>query len=131
MRKSLIPVATALALLAGCGSSGPPSAHALATRIPGCGQIISNTPSVLELKDVTCTLEDGAQVEIGTFANSSDERKWISDGGSPISPDPAYAGCCIQGNGWAATVGFNNNNSPMDTDFHHVTSALGGRTVEG
>jgi hypothetical protein len=85
----------------------------------------------MEIQDVTCTLQDGAPVEIGTFANSSDERQWILDGGSPISPDSAYAGCCVQGNGWAATVGFNNNLGPMDQDYNQVISALGGREVSG
>jgi hypothetical protein len=85
----------------------------------------------MEVQDVTCTLQDGAPVEIGTFVNPGDERQWISDGGSPTSPDPAYAGCCVQGKGWAATVGFNNSNGPMDQDYNYLISALGGREVDG
>jgi hypothetical protein len=131
MRKSLIPVAAAVVLLAACGSSGPPSAHSLAAKIPGCGSITAGTPAVMEVQDVTCTLQDGAQIEIGTFANPADEKQWITDGGSPSSPDPAYAGCCIQGNNWAATVGFNNNSGPMNVDYKQVIAALGGREVNG
>ncbi len=130
--KSLVPVIAVLAvLLTGCGSSGPPSARALARKIPGCSGISNGTPGAMESQDVLCTLQDGAQIEIGTFANTSDERQWIGDGGSPASPDPAYAGCCIQGNLWAATVGFNNSLGPMDVDFNAVMHALGGRMVQG
>jgi hypothetical protein len=132
MKKSLVSAAVAVALLAGCGSSGPSSAHALAAQITGCDGILSQTPAVMEITDVTCTLRNGAQVEIGTFANSNDEKQWISAGGSPESPDPAFAGCCIQGNDWAATVGWGNNvNTGNEAGFRKVISALGGRAVNG
>jgi len=86
---------------------------------------------LVAVEDVTCTLQDGAQIEIATFANSGDERQWISDGGSPSAPDPAYAGCCIEGNGWAATVGFNNSQGPMDVDYNYVIKAIGRRQAQG
>jgi hypothetical protein len=90
----------ACGVLAGCGVStpaGPPSARALAHKIPGCGGITAGTLSDMKVQDVTCTLQDGAPVEIGAFANASDERQWINSGGDPASPDSFYAGCCIQG----------------------------------
>jgi hypothetical protein len=124
----------ACGVLAGCGVStpaGPPSARALAHKIPGCGGIIAGTLSDMEAQDVTCTLQDGAPVEIGTFANASDERQWINSGGDPALPDSLYAGCCIQGQLWAATVGFNLSNGPMDVDFDTVIHAIGGRQVQG
>ena len=107
------------------------SATALANKIPGCGSPITNTPSVLARQDVTCTLQDGAQIEIVTFTSSGDERQWISDGGYPSDPDPVYAGCCVEGNDWAATVGFNNSQGPTDVDYNQVISAIGGRQVTG
>jgi hypothetical protein len=122
----------AIVVLAGC-SSTPASltARHLATRIPGCTQITEETPAVMEIQDVTCTLPDGAIVEIATFATSNDERRWILDGGSPQSPDPAYAGCCIQGNKWAAAVGFSIVGKPGIIDDQLVTKAIGGRIVSG
>lgn len=47
--------------------------------------------------------------------------------GYPSDPDPVYAGCCIEGNDWAATVGFNNSQGPLDVDYNQVISASGGR----
>jgi hypothetical protein len=67
---------------------------------------------------------------IGTFANASDERQWINSGGDPTSPDSLDAGC-IQGQLWAASVGFNLSNRPMDVDFDTVIHAIGGRQVQG
>jgi hypothetical protein len=133
VNRSLLSVAAvALTLnLAACGSSAPLTARQLAAKIPGCTGTFANTPAVMEEQDVTCTLVDGAPVDIGTFATAGDERQWISDGGSPASPDPAYAGCCIQGDGWAATVGFNSSLGPMDVDYRQVIKALGGRMVTG
>jgi hypothetical protein len=127
---------TSVLVLTACGSSspkpaGPPSASTLASKIPGCGDLLTNTPSVIAVEDVTCTLQDGAPIEIATFANSADERQWIADGGYPPDPDPAYAGCCIEGNGWAATVGFNSSLGPMDVDYNYVIKAIGGRQVQG
>jgi hypothetical protein len=139
MNRNLTAALTAAALAvvaAGCGG-GTASKHttasatALAHKIPGCSSLITNTPSVLARQDVICTLQDGAQVEIATFAKSGDELRWISDGGSPDSPDPAYAGCCIEGKDWAATVGFNASSGPMDVDYRQVISAVGGREVTG
>lgn len=132
MRMFMIPAVAVVLLLAGCGSSGPPSAHSLAAKISGCSGITPGTPAVMEVQDVTCNLPDGAPVEIGTFANSSAEQHWISDGGSPMSPDPMFGGCCVQGSGWAATVGWGNNGvGGGAADFPKVISALGGRQVDG
>jgi hypothetical protein len=123
-------------VLAACGGSvphppSPPSAAALAHKIPGCGQLITDFHlSVLTRQDVSCTLQDGAGVEIATFASQGDERQWISDGGDPSTPDPSYAGCCIEGNGWAATIGFPSGGGPI-ADFDRVLSAIGGRKVSG
>lgn len=125
----------------GCGGSGGPhatvtvtvtagssgSATTLASKIPGCTNVASGTPAVMATGDATCSLSDSSQVEIATFADSADERQWISDGGYPPAPDPAFAGCCIEGNGWAATI-----SAPGDGgDFSQVTNAIGGRQVQG
>ena len=119
---------TALVLLAACGSSTPhhaaPTAAGLARRIPGCGTPAVNTPSVLEIADVTCTMAS-EQVTIATFATAADEKKWIADGGYPADPDPIYAGCCVQGHLWAATV------DGITYDFGLVIKVLGGRRVSG
>jgi hypothetical protein len=98
MKPLAVLIAAAL-LLAACSSPAPLTARQLAGKIPGCSGTYASTPAVLEEQDVTCTLPDGAPVTIGTFAASRDETAWISDGGSPASPDPAYAGCCVQGPG--------------------------------
>jgi hypothetical protein len=125
-----------VASLGACGSSEPksappPSPSALADKIPGCAQLIVNTPTVNSLQDVTCILTDGAQVELATFASQADETQWIQNGGPGSPPDPTYAGCCIEGNHWAATVGFNNNQGPTDVDYNAVIAAIGGRQVNG
>ena len=91
----------------------------------------------MELQDVTCSLGQ-IPVEIGTFANAHDEHRWISDGGSPMAPDPHYPGCCIQGDLWAATVDFSKLKaevgyySAMDPTavlFNAITYAHGGSQV--
>jgi hypothetical protein len=132
-RRSLLLAAAVLAAaLAACGSPAAPlTARELAAKIPGCAQAVIATPSVMEVQDVTCVLQDGAYFDIGTFASKQDEREWITDGGSPDSPDPAYPGCCIQGNGWAATVGLASYTGPMTMYLRQVVRALGGRIVNG
>lgn len=126
-------VLAAVALLAACGTSAPHhpalTAASLAHRIPGCAGITPGTPTSSEKQDVTCVMPDNAQVEIGTFATTADERKWVSDGGYPPAHDPVFAGCCIQGDGWAATVGFGSNGEV--NDFPAVIKAIGGRQVSG
>lgn len=131
MRRILLPAAAvALVLaLAACGSPAKPlTAHELARKIPGCADITAYTPAVIETGDVKCTLRDGAEVEIGTFGNARDERRWISDGGYPLFPDPVFAGCCVQGGGWAATV---SSPGPPMADLALIRKALGGRVVDG
>lgn len=134
-RRSLaVGVLLAAGAVAGCGGSGssaaaPPTATALAARIPHCGSPVVNTPAVIELQDVTCSMPDNSQVTIATFADSSDEKTWISDGGSPMTPDPAYIGCCIQGSEWAATI--SNVDTGTIVDFWKVMHAIGGREVSG
>jgi len=77
--------------------------------------------------DVTCSLPDGSLLEIATFATQTGETQWIENGGTgPGPPDPSYAGCCIQGNGWAATVGAPDYVGQGATV---VTLAIGGRVV--
>ena len=117
---------SAAVLLAACGGSGssPATAASLANRIPGCGALVVNTPPVMARQDVTCQMADGELIEIVTFASPAAETQWISDGGEPIAPDPVYAGCCVQGAGWAADV-----DAPYD--FDPVVKALGGREVTG
>lgn len=119
--------------LTACGSS-PPAAAGLAGKIPRCGQLANATPASFVQQDVTCTFADSqgatVNVEVATFTGSADEQKWISDGGTPSSPDPAYGGCCIQGNGWAATVD-SYTVGTGNADFHTVMSAIGGRQVQG
>jgi hypothetical protein len=115
--------------LAACGGGGTPAtAASLASRIRGCAGVTVNTPAVIEVQDVTCTLPDGDQIEVATFPSSADETQWISDGGSPDSPDPDYIGCCVEGSGWAAVVGGLNG---VLTDYYDITHALGGREVTG
>jgi hypothetical protein len=131
VRRGLLTLPMAV-LLAACGganaSSGPPSARTLAKRIPGCSDITKMTPAVIEIQDVECNLPDGGVVEIGTFPNSRDEQQWISDGGSPMSPDPGNSQCCIQGKLWAATV---DNSGSLGQDFSTVMAAIGGREITG
>jgi hypothetical protein len=120
-------VTATVTVTAGAGS-GHPSAMALAQKIAGvtgCGQ---STPDVESTGDVICSLSDGSQVELATFATQSAEMQWIQNGGTGSPPDPAYAGCCIQGNLWAATV-----SAPdyVDSGSTAVIAALGGRVVNG
>jgi hypothetical protein len=138
MKRILVPISAAL-LLAACGgsapspgSSAPPSATSLAQKIPGCSGAAADTPSVLETGEATCTLPDGSLITVGTFSSSASETQWIQDGGSPSSPDSLYVGCCIQGSGWAATVGFSDDTqSPIGANYQTVISAIGGRHVTG
>jgi hypothetical protein len=128
--RALIFVPAAALVLAACGiSSPPPWASALAAKIPGCSYsaLSGQAPNVLSTGEHYCNLRDGATVEIATFASTAKEQKWILDGGSPSSPDPAFAGCCIQGDGWAATV--DSNFGMGATDQYYVIKAIGGRMV--
>ena len=120
----------AVIVLAACGGGGSgQTAASLAQRISGCGFITASTPPVIAEQDVTCLMPDGEQLEVVTFASSASEGQWISDGGSPSTPDPAYLGCCVQGNGWAADV---SATGPVGSyDFGPVVKALGGRQVSG
>jgi hypothetical protein len=120
-------VAIAIAVGNANHASNPPSASTLAAKIPGCGAVTVNTPAVMEVQDVSCILPGspfGVVVEIGTFATSAAETQWISDGGNPTTPDPAFFGCCIQGNGWAATV------DGDDSYVNTVINAIGGKQVQ-
>lgn len=135
MRPKMLPAAAAaLALaLAACSSSAKPlSARELAAKIPRCmitdveTAIPAGGPVGSPVQDVTCTLPDFAQVILATFANARDERQWIADGGFPLDPAPINPSCCIQGNGWAATVDID---SSGNIDFGPVIKALGGRAV--
>ena len=133
----LAAVVVTVAAVAACGTSKPPSARDLAAKISGCTHITARTPAVMELQDVTCS-HGGTPVEIGTFANAHQEHRWIADGGSPMSPDPDYAGCCVQGDLWAATVDFNKLKAesgyyfaldPTAVMFAEIEDALGGSQV--
>jgi hypothetical protein len=113
-----------------CGGGGTATtAQSLAQRIPGCGPVVVNTPPVMAKQDVTCLMPDGEQFEVVTFASSADEGQWIADGGYPSQPDPAYLGCCAEGNGWAAAVDATGPQGAYDLD--PVVKALGGREVSG
>lgn len=136
MRFLSVPIAALCLGMTACSSGGasPPSAMSMAQKIPGCGAVTVNIPVGFVQQDVSCQFTDSMDaqvaVEIATFASSSDEQEWISDGGSPQTPDPGYGGCCVQGNGWAATV-FSNAIGDGAEDFAHVLSAIGGREVTG
>ena len=129
-------IAAALLSLAACGgaapshgaSSAPPSALALARKIAGVTGCQQQTPDVEVASDVTCDLPGGSQVEIAAFATHAGEVQWIANGGSGSPPDPSYAGCCIEGTLWAATVGAPDY---VDTGSVPVIRALGGRVVNG
>jgi hypothetical protein len=135
-----VAVATVVAaMLTSCGAAKPPSARRLAARVSGCTRITTQKRVQMELQDVTCVFSgfDGP-VDIATFANSSDERRWIADGGSPGSPDPHYPGCCVQGSLWAATVDFNRMKAevgywsaldPAGLDFDVIIDSIGGHQV--
>jgi hypothetical protein len=101
----------------------------LAMRIPGVTGCAEQTPDAFALDDVTCYLPGGSLLEISTFATQPDELRWIGDGGTgPGPPDPSYAGCCIEGDGWAATVGVPDY---VVKGGAVVTAAIGGRVVNG
>jgi hypothetical protein len=123
------------AALAACGSAPAstaggtrPSAMTLARKIAGVTGCFASTPDVESTGDVICNLADGSQLELATFANQSAETQWIQNGGTGSPPDPSYAGCCIQGSGWAATVG---GPDYVDQGSVPVIAALGGRVVNG
>jgi hypothetical protein len=128
----LVLIMGMLALTAcGSGSSGSsttPSAMALAKKVPGTSGCQTQIPSVNVVQDVICQLSDGSALKIATFAGQADETQWIQNGGSGSPPDPSYAGCCIEGTLWAATV-----SSPdfVVTGASKVTPAIGGKVVQG
>jgi hypothetical protein len=123
MRKpAVLALAGVATLLAACGSAAkpPPSAAALAHKIPGTYSCGSQQPSVLATADVQCLVRDGGGViELATFASSGDEVKWIEQN--------AFYGCCVQGTGWAADYTF----SAGSSGFSLITKAIGGRVVSG
>ena len=139
-----ITAAAALAVLAlaGCSSStttavtvsspaapaAPPPALTLLHRIPGVTGCAAATADPEDLTQATCQLPDGSLVEVATFATAADEMQWIEGGGAGSPADPSYAGCCIQGAGWAATVGAPDY---VDRGAAVVTPVLGGRVVNG
>jgi hypothetical protein len=112
----------------GSGSSTTSSAMALAKKIPGTSGCQTQIPDVNVTQDVICQLSDGSALEIATFTDQADETQWIQNGGSGSPPDPSYAGCCIEGTLWAATV-----SSPdfVVTGASKVTPVLGGKVVDG
>ena len=93
----------------------------LARRIPGCAD-----RDAAGRHDATCTLRDGSAVTIATFTTAAAERAWLQHGGGGNPPDPSFAGCCVFGNGWAATVGPGTRHVPGDRDFTRVIRAIGG-----
>lgn len=143
--KRVIPVAAATVMLAlaACSSSAtshgstapaaaathaPPSAMSLAQQVAGVTGCSNATPDATSTGDVICELPDGSALELATFASVANEQQWIEDGGTGLPPDPSYAGCCIQGSGWAATVG---TPDYVDRGSVAVIAALGGRVVNG
>lgn len=104
------------------------SAMTLAQKVAGVTGCQNATPDAISAGDVTCQLPDGSQLELATFASQAAETQWIGDGGTGTPPDPSYAGCCIQGSGWAATVGAPDY---VDRGSVAVIAALGGRVVRG
>lgn len=135
VRKHLPVLAAVIAAAAACSSPPAPpaalTAQQLAQKITQCSGVTADTPSSIETAEASCTLADGSPVTIGTFATSGAEQQWIQAGGSPSSPDPLYVGCCVQGDGWAATVGFAADGSSLESGYRIVMSALGGRQVTG
>lgn len=137
--KRILPAAAVLALAA-CGTPAAPHAHdtaqtpahpsamSLARKIPGVTGCQDATPDATSTGDVICNLPDGSQLELATFSASAAEDQWLADGGTGSPPDPSYAGCCIQGNGWAATVGAPDYAVKGSVP---VIAALGGRVVNG
>jgi hypothetical protein len=129
---------TGILALAGCGgssthspssSSSPPSAMALAQKVPGTSGCQTQTPDVEVTQDVICQFANGSQLEIATFASGADETQWIQNGGSGSPPDPSYAGCCVEGALWAATIG--GPDYAGSSGASPVISAVGGRVVNG
>jgi hypothetical protein len=133
-----IAAAATVLTLAACGgtantasTSGSPSATALEHKIPGCGQITVNpSPQVGDVQDVTCVLANGTQVDLATFAAQAAELAWIQNGGEGSPPDPSFAGCCIEGNLWAATGSWIGNDGDQ-VFFQPVIAAIGGKQVSG
>ena len=127
MIKRILP-AVAVITLAACSSPATTSTHThamtLAQKISGVTGCRDATADAGSTGDVTCTLADGSQLELATFATQSAETRWIKNGGT--GANPYYAGCCVDGNLWAATVGL------PDYVVHGsapVIAALGGRVV--
>lgn len=137
--KRLLPAVGVLALAACSSPGGPhsaattaspthPAAMTLAQEISGVTGCQEATPDVESTGDVICSLADGSQLELATFVTKSAETQWIQNGGTGSPPDPSYAGCCIEGNLWAATVGAPDY---VDSGSVPVIAALGGRVVNG
>lgn len=111
--------------VAGCSS--PPSASALAGKIPTCSNM-TDSPEVLTAQEVSCDLSDGASVNVATFANQNDENEWIQNGGSGTMSQLQMPGCCVEGNGWAAVVA---GGRYEQIDLDGIQRALGGKQVSG
>jgi hypothetical protein len=110
-------------MLAACGSSGPATASSLVAQIPHCGSLpLAQAPGPEMTSQAECGLPDGAQVYIALFTSESAENAWIASQG-------IYYGCCVQGDGWAATVDNSSQGGPQPADWQAVLAHAGGRQV--
>lgn len=103
-------VAAAVAL-AGCGGAAPspPSAWALAHKLPGCSPAVQPGSQLAKFarEVLACKAGQFAGVEIATFRNTKDARAWytvntefirLSESGGSSAP------LGVVGNGWAAVL---------------------------
>jgi len=115
-----VGVIACAAALAGCGGSSPPSARALALKVPGCSHPVAFPPSVYARQEVTC-VTPYATVDVATFGTQGDERSWLVSLGRQGGSE------CIQGSHWAA--GVQSDRTPTNPTDVKVSRALGGRLV--
>ena len=128
--KTAAALLAGVAILAGCGSSGPPpqrTAYQLLRDIPECkGNAITSTgPVVPYMKaDDTCETRPWT-IEIQTFSNQAQINRWPSEGVN--NPDGA-APWDLSGPYWIASV---QADLPTEPEILIVQRHVGGKQLNG
>jgi hypothetical protein len=94
--RAIATIAIAGAVLAGCGSSGPPDAWAIMAKLPDCQPVEAGGVPAQNLarQELTCSHGRFYNVAVATFKTESNEDEWIKANGQ-----------ALKGSLWAAIPG--------------------------
>lgn len=122
IRRGACLLALVTLLLTACGSSPPPSARSLLkAAMPTCSMYSPPTGgmSIYAQDEMTCVLPDSTLVDLAVFGNPADQRSWM------LSQDPGSGSCCVEGDGWAASI----LGEPFSGPAWSGLERIGGRAV--